>query len=114
MRNGKRMNIRCPLEPTAERLNPFQLPSVKRSQDGINPAIPDKKGHTAVGWDSVPPATMPARSVRINAIYEINQYTATYEDDEGNVLGSETLDYGSALTIPKCSRQRRIYLPRLE
>jgi uncharacterized repeat protein (TIGR02543 family) len=53
-----------------------------------------------VGWDSVPPATMPARSVRINAIYEINQYTVTYEDDDGNVLGSETLDYGSALTIP--------------
>jgi Listeria-Bacteroides repeat domain (List_Bact_rpt). len=65
------------------------------------PAIPAKVGHVAVGWDSVAPAVMPARGIRINAVYEPLAFIMTFNDDEGSVLSSETLPFGSLVTYPE-------------
>ena len=63
------------------------------------PETPTKLGHTFAGWDASVPQTMPAENIRLNAQWQINTYTVTW-----NANGKETVDtlnYGDKIVKPK-------------
>ena len=60
---------------------------------------PDKKdGHTFSGWTNEPTA-MPAEDVTVLGSFNINSYTITYMLDGVKYGESETLEYGSVITL---------------
>ena len=64
----------------------------------IVPEAPEKEGYTFSGWEGLP-ETMPAEDVTVTGTFSINNYKLTvYLNDE--VYMEETLEYGSAVTIP--------------
>ena len=64
------------------------------------PTEPTKEGHTFTGWDKVLPDTMPANNLTIQATYTINQYTISFESNEGSNVASITQDYNSVVLEP--------------
>ena len=66
------------------------------------PADPTKTGYTFKGWSPafVEGATMPADDVAYAAVWEVNQYTITFDTDGGSEIAPITQDYASAVTAP--------------
>jgi uncharacterized repeat protein (TIGR02543 family) len=61
---------------------------------------PTREGYTFDGWDQSIPLTMPANDLSIKATYTINQYTITFDSNEGTNVDSITQDYGTVVTEP--------------
>ncbi|MBQ3534521.1 MAG: InlB B-repeat-containing protein, partial [Clostridia bacterium] len=61
------------------------------------PADPVKTGYTFKSWDMEIPATMPAESVTITALWQVNRYTLTFENTGDQAYASITQDYGTAI-----------------
>ena len=64
------------------------------------PADPTKVGHTFAGWDITVPATMPAENLVIKAVWNVNQYTISFDTNGGSAIAPITQDYASAVTAP--------------
>lgn len=65
----------------------------------ISPATPpEKTGYTVVGWDVEIPATMPARNITANAVYEAIKYYIRYFVDGAQKYSDERI-YGDSITI---------------
>ncbi len=72
------------------------------------PTNPTKEGHTFAGWFSDEaltnaytfPATMPSSNVTVYAKWTINQYTITFDTNDGTSINPITQDYNTALTAP--------------
>ncbi len=52
------------------------------------PEDPVKDYYTFTGWDPGIPETMPAKDLTFNALFTANEYTATFVDENGNVIGT--------------------------
>lgn len=65
------------------------------------PENPEKEGYTFAGWTPSVPDMMPAENLEFNAVWQINQYTITFDTAGGNTISPITLDYGSAITPPE-------------
>ncbi|MDO4516353.1 MAG: InlB B-repeat-containing protein [Bacillota bacterium] len=65
------------------------------------PENPTKTGYTFVGWDDTIPNIMPAKNMTITARWTINQYTITFDTDDGTKIAPITLDYGETVTAPE-------------
>ena len=67
---------------------------------------PTKKGYTFKGWtidgEKIVdvPETIPAKDLTFVALWEINQYTITFDTDGGSAVASITQDYASDITAP--------------
>ena len=62
----------------------------------VEPAAPEKEGHTFAGWEEHP-ATMPANNLTINGSYTVNSYKLTYMIGE-TVISESDVEYGAPLT----------------
>ena len=66
----------------------------------IKPSDPTKKGYSFTGWDKEIPSTMPAENIVVKALWQINQYTITFNTDGGTAVEPITQDYNTAITKP--------------
>lgn len=64
------------------------------------PEAPEKEGYTFVGWTPSVPDTMPAQNLEFTSVWQVNQYTITFDTAGGSAVAPITLDYGSAVTAP--------------
>jgi len=70
------------------------------------PDIPTKEGHTFAGWYEDPefteellfPFDMPARNVVVYVKWNVNQYSITFDTDEGNQIDDKVFDFGYDLS----------------
>ena len=63
------------------------------------PAAPTKEGYTFAGWENLP-SNMPANNVTVNAKWTVNQYTITYDLDNGEANIVDTYDFNADVTAP--------------
>jgi uncharacterized repeat protein (TIGR02543 family) len=61
------------------------------------PTPPTKEGFTFVRW-TPNTASMPANSLTVTAEYEVAEFDVTFEDSEGNNLGSAKVAFGAPVT----------------
>lgn len=64
------------------------------------PAAPTKPGYTFAGWVPAIPETVPAENMSFKAQWTINQYTLTFNADNGTEDVEITQDYGTKFETP--------------
>ena len=70
------------------------------------PADPTREGYTFGGWIDAAgetvalPETMPVGGLELKAVWNVNQYTITFDTDGGSAVAPITLDYGTVITDP--------------
>lgn len=65
------------------------------------PANPEKEGYTFIGWTPEVPDTMPAENLEFTAVWQVNEYTITFDTAGGTAIAPITLEYGAAITPPE-------------
>lgn len=82
--------------------NMFKSDSLNYGSTITPPEAPQKAGYTFVGWGDV--AETVTGDATYTAIYTINKYEIKYIA-EGNVVRTDSLDYGSAITPPEAPQK---------
>lgn len=62
---------------------------------------PTKIGHTFIGWDKPIPETMPNEDMTLKALWEVNDYTITFDTQGGGLIPSQTLAYNEPIDTPE-------------
>ncbi len=62
------------------------------------PENPTKTGYVFGGWDTPVPEKMPANDLTLNAIWNIDQFSITFNTDGGTPVAPITQDYNTAIT----------------
>ena len=81
---------------------------------------PTKEGYTFLGWASDKNATEAEyaagdeisviSSTKLYPIYQINQYTVTFEANGGEELESQRVDYNTAITLPSTTKDNAVLI----
>ncbi len=79
----------------------LKLETVDYDSAASAPSDPSRTGYTFTGWDVTFEAI--TEDITITALYTINSYTVRFEDYDGTLLKSESVEYGSAATAPSSS-----------
>ena len=64
------------------------------------PDDPVRTGYTFLGWDPALPDTMPAKNMTLEAQWELNTYTITFDTGGGSKIAPMTVDYGATIVPP--------------
>lgn len=70
------------------------------SLNDVIPPIAVKEGYTFVEWNQDLPETMPAMDLLISARYVTNQYTISFDSNDGSAVLDITQDYATVVTAP--------------
>jgi hypothetical protein len=68
--------------------------------ESISEPTVSRTGYTFIGWDKEVPASMPDSSLEFIAQYTVNRYELVFEDEDGNEIKRDTLDYGDTIVPP--------------
>jgi uncharacterized repeat protein (TIGR02543 family) len=87
--------------------------TVLRTQDyefnmdlsSVTPPTATKEGYTFDRWDHEIPNNMPAEDVTLTAQYSINQYTITFDTNEGSLITAITQDYETVVNAPSPTKE---------
>ena len=71
---------------------------VEKGKSAISPTNPTRKGYIFAGWDKI--FTNIIANTTINAKWEIATYKVTFVDGQGEILSTQTVDYGKEATSP--------------
>ncbi len=74
--------------------------SLKYGAEVVVPVTPAREGYTFAGWEPEQPNTMPAGDLVLIAQYTVNRHELVFEDEEGNELKRDTLDFGEKIVPP--------------
>uniref|UniRef100_UPI00188DD096 InlB B-repeat-containing protein n=1 Tax=Aliidiomarina indica TaxID=2749147 RepID=UPI00188DD096 len=72
--------------------------SVEHGSGATAPADPTRTGYTFTGWDTS--FAEITNDLTVTAEYTINSYTVTFQDHDGTVLDTQSVEHGSAATAP--------------
>lgn len=61
------------------------------------PSVPQKEGYTFVGWDNKASFDLVTKDETYRALYDINQYTITFNTNSETIIEPVTYDYGAQL-----------------
>ena len=76
----------------------------------ITPPSVTRTGFTFAGWSSAVAATVPANDVIYTAQWTVNEYTITFNANDGSDTTSRTIEYGSSLgTLPTPTRVNHFF-----
>ena len=78
------------------------------------PADPEREGYTFAGWSDSIPATMPARDLKLTALWTVNSYELTWSANggrfaDGDTVAVDTVDYGAEVAAPSTAPNRTGY-----
>jgi|GEM_PF-5417114 len=63
------------------------------------PEAPEREGYEFVGWDTDIDSI--TGDVTVTAEYEVKEHTVTFEDYDGTVLDTQTVEHGAAASLPE-------------
>lgn len=71
----------------------------------VEPEEPTREGYTFLGWVPDFPETMPSANIVLEAIWLVNEYSITFDVNEGDSIEPLTVEFGSLLTLPIPTKQ---------
>ena len=72
---------------------------VKSGDSAIAPDDPEKEGHIFIGWDKE--YAKVKKNLTINAVFEKEEYTVIFLDEDQNQIKEETVKYKESATAPE-------------
>jgi uncharacterized repeat protein (TIGR02543 family) len=66
----------------------------------VAPGDPTREGYSFTGWSPAVPSNMPANNLELTAQWSINQYTITFDSNEGSAVSAITQDFGTSVSEP--------------
>ena len=80
------------------------------------PETPVKEGYKFLYWadengdETELPEKMPAQNMNLKAVWQIQEYTITFQDENGNTLDSITAEYGTVIAVPAVTKEGHTFV----